>query len=476
MQFFAKLIKKITHLFGLKKPHIDVSRIEVDELCKQFDVLAEANRLAQLGLPAFHSKTITNIELEIVRYIERARDHIQRQTQTDLDKMDALIQQTQTSQLDIKMSQLTADFERQALIVFNEQNAWLEKLGNTAKRKTQELERFRQRNRLDRDAIYPSGSGLFLRYALLLMVVVAEGVFNASFFAEGLASGLLGGFAYAATMAAVNVVVMFLLGKTLLRCFFHVSPGLKAIGFVSGVFSLVYTFTLALSVAHLRWAIMNETTNPTQMAWSTLISAPFALNDMMSWVLVLVTLGFGLTALVDDLFVDDLYPGYGAITRREKEAVEEFEEEFAQVRDNLEDIKQNNLSGVEDEIIKANHLAARFRQLIDDKKTIYKSWQQTLDNSEIALYAVLRMFRAENEKRRHDGMRPAYFDTLPSLAPVSLEKPNMQQLEREHQLMLEKIKTLEVNLQERREHIHRTFDKHLDQLNFIKSRQPLHAA
>lgn len=123
MQFFAKLIKKITHLFGLKKPHIDVSRIEVDELCKQFDVLAEANRLAQLGLPAFHSKTITNIELEIVRYIERARDHIQRQTQTDLDKMDALIQQTQTSQLDIKMSQLTADFERQALIVFNEQNA-----------------------------------------------------------------------------------------------------------------------------------------------------------------------------------------------------------------------------------------------------------------------------------------------------------------------------------------------------------------
>jgi phage terminase small subunit len=146
------------------------------------------------------------------------------------------------------------------------------------------------------------------------------------------------------------------------------------------------------------------------------------------------------------------------------------------VRENLEDIKEQNMRALEDEIIKAHQIAARLRQAIDDKKTIYKSWQQTLDDAEVTLYAALRIFRAENEKHRHDAMRPAYFDTLPRLAPVAITQSNLQQHENDYLEMLQTIKALDDNLQARKEKIHATFDQHVDQLNFIKSRQPTGAA
>jgi hypothetical protein len=471
-QTLRKLTQKIKQLFQRKTTSNDVPNLEVAHIVDKFNLLLEAARLARLGLPAFHAKTITAIEQEVVHYIETAREQIQRQTQIDLHKMDLLLEQARASQFDIKISQLTTDFERQAIIVVNEQNAWLEKLANQAQRKTTELDKFRTRHHLDRDAVYPEGAGLFMRYAFLLLLVVFEGVFNASFFAEGLSTGLLGGFVYSAMLSAINVVVMFLLGKTVVRWFFHVSPGIKTIGVIAATAAVSYTLMVGLSVAHLRAAIILGSATPTQAALHTLLSSPIALDDMMSWVLFLVTSGFGLAAMMDGLFIDDLYPGYGDITRREISAVEEFEEEFDDVRANLDDIRQENLETLDQEIIKAHQIVARFRQIIDDKKTIFKSWQQTLDDSETALYAVLRIFRAENTKYRHDGMRPAYFDTLPSLTPVALEKHHFQQDESDYSVMMQKLQALESDLQSRREKIHQSFDQHVQRMNFIKHRQP----
>ena len=112
---------------------------------------------------------------------------------------------------------------------------------------------------------------------------------------------------------------------------------------------------------------------------------PIGLDDLMAWVLFLVTMGFGIAAMVDGLFIDDLYPGYGDISRRAKAAVDEFEEEFEEVCAELEDIKQENMDALDAEIIKANQLLIRFSQQLDDKKAIYKSWAQKLNDSEVVL-------------------------------------------------------------------------------------------
>lgn len=445
-----------------------VPALDVASLTERFKINAEAKRMALLGLPAFHSKTLTQIEQEMFRYIERGREQIQRQATQELEKLDDLIAVVHAQQHHMHSARSTADFERQALVVFNEQSAWLEKLGHKANRRTTELERFRKHNDLERDAIYPEGSGVFMRYAFLLLLVVFEGVFNAHFFAEGLTTGLMGGFSYAATLAALNVVVMFLLGKSVLRWVFHIRAPYKLVGLLGLGLSLLYSVCVALAIAHLRTAIVAGSADPTKDAWLTLTSQTFALNDLLSWALFLVTLGFGLASLLDGLFMDDLYPGYGDITRREKLAVDEFEEEFDDVRQDLEDLKQESLDALDQEVVKANQLVMRCKQLIEDKKLLHKSWMKALDESEVALYAVLRIFRAENERHRHDGMRPVYFDTIPNLHAVALPRPNNDKLEADYAELVQKAKAIENSLSERKGFVYELFDKHIQQLNFIK--------
>jgi hypothetical protein len=172
--------------------------------------------------------------------------------------------------------------------------------------------------------------------------------------------------------------------------------------------------------------------------------------------------------MIDGLFIDDLYPGYGSISRRTKAAVDEFEEEFEDVRAELEDIKQENIDALDAEIVKANQLLIRFAQQLDDKKAIYKSWAQKLNDSEVVLYATLRAFRSENAKHRNDSLLPSYFDTLPKLADVSMAKLDMRQHDSEMQEMHAHVKQIEDSLPSRKAHIHELFDSHIKQLNFLK--------
>lgn len=468
MAFLANLINKMKRLTDWFTAQKSDSTLEVATITKKFKLLEEARKLGELGLPSFHSKAITATEQEVVRYIEGVREQIQIQTLADLDRMDRVIHETQVHEFDIKPDILSADFERKALIIFNEQNAWLEKLGATANRRFKELERFRIQNQLDRDAIYPDGTGLFFRYALLILLVTFEGIFNAAFFAEGLSTGLLGGFLYAVTLASVNVFTAFVLGKTAVRWLFHIKPALKAIGFMALSVAAGFIGCMALAIGHLRSAILVESANPTQDAWLALITNPLGLNDLVAWILFLVTIGFGLASLIDGLFVDDLYPGYGPVTRREKQATEEFEEEFEDVRASLEDVKQESIDALDNEILRAKQFASKFRQQIEDKKAIFQSWMQKLNESEVALYATLRIFRTENSRHRKDALRPSYFDTLPTLRAVTVDKPDMSQYEQMHAHLQERIKLLEDSLPSRREKIHNMFDRHVQQLNFIQ--------
>lgn len=468
MKFVTSLFKKLTSSLRQLFSNRDEMGFGVNAIVKRFNLLEEGKKLGLLGLPPFHSKELSSIELEVLRYIEHEREKIKLEYQQDIEKIDACIAETLTHQHDLKTGLLTADFERQAIVIANQQHTWLDKLAASAKRKLQELEAFKSDNQLTRDASYPDGSAVFYRYALLILLVAFEGVFNASFFAEGLSTGLLGGFFYAVTLAGINVVTAFILGKTAVRWAFHIKPGPKTFGLLAFIATMGIIITNAFAIGHLRNAILMESANPTQDAFYTLLVNPMGFNDLMAWILFFVTIGFGIAALTDGLFLDDLYPGYGNVYRRAKMAVDEFEEEFEEVRAEFEEVKEENLAALDTEIRKANELLIRFSQQLEDKKLIYKSWAKKLSDSEVVLYATLRAFRAENSKHRKDSLLPSYFDTLPTLKDVSLAKPNMQQHEAELQEMQRQVKQIETSLPSRKARIHELFDSHIRQLSFLK--------
>ncbi|MEY4265080.1 MAG: hypothetical protein RL373_1648 [Pseudomonadota bacterium] len=462
--FVSKIKKRWDSFFN--KSHLD--SLDAMEIAKQFHLNEEARKLGEFGLPSFHSKSMTANEQEVVRYIESVREQKKNKAIGDLAQIDKKLFELLSNKNEQKSEINLSDFERKALIIFNEQNAFLDKLSTIATRKINELENFRQHNNLTRDAIYPDSAGLFFRYAVLMLLVILEGVFNAGFFAEGLTTGLLGGFLYAVSMASLNVFGCFILGKTAVRWAFHIRPAIKILGLSALALAISFMVSVSLAIGHLRNAILLESNNPTQDAWFSLIHAPLGLNDLVAWVLFLITVGFGIASLIDGLFLDDLYPGYGEITRRAKFACDEFEEEFEEVRSSLEDIKQDYLDAINDEIFHCKQLAFNYKKLMEDKAVIFQNFSLSLNDSEVALYATLRIFRTENSRTRKDGLRPAYFDTLPSLRVASIESPDFIKHEQTYQQLLNDFHTLEKNQPMQVDKIYTMFDKLVQQLNFMQ--------
>ena len=95
------------------------------------------------------------------------------------------------------------------------------------------------------------------------------------------------------------------MGKTAVRWLFHIKPAIKALGLLALGAVLGFIGCMALAIGHLRTAILVESSNPTQDAWLALVSNPFGLNDLVAWILFLVTSSkFGLVA--NSLFDENL--------------------------------------------------------------------------------------------------------------------------------------------------------------------------
>ena len=54
-----------------------MNSFDVEELIAHFKITQEAKRLANLGLPAYHTKELTSIENDILKHINASRDQLQ---------------------------------------------------------------------------------------------------------------------------------------------------------------------------------------------------------------------------------------------------------------------------------------------------------------------------------------------------------------------------------------------------------------
>ncbi len=447
------------------KGHPDLHPIEVQKLAKELGLAAEAKRLGAAGLPAPESTSLSGPEAAIVQRIERARQ----------DYVDWAVLRLNVLSRDLSRRNVTAEinrarqadqeFERKASGMLSEQETLLRRLGDTAKARKAELAAFKATHKLVRDASYPSAAGTWFRFGVLLVLILIEGAFNASFFATGLDTGLLGGLYEAAMAATVNVVVAFLLGKFVLPYVFHANPAWKTAGFIGLLLALAVMLTIGLGISHYRDALTSELANPASAAQHALLAAPFGLKPGSSWALFGISVTFALIALADGLSSDDRYPGYGAISRRTQEAVDDYEEELMDLRSGLEELKNSDLKSLDAVIEQSQASVAAFEGTIRDKLSAGSRLQTAIADADNSLEALLRMFRTENEMHRNGVQRPAYFDTYPQLRGI--DPPSFDTSTDDAALteQRELVNALLADAQTIRGRIQAAFNKQFDRLN-----------
>jgi len=68
-----EITKSLAGMFSDKKEEKRQISFEVDLVVGKFNLVEEAKRQAQLGLPSFHEKKISSKEKEVVDYLDRNR-------------------------------------------------------------------------------------------------------------------------------------------------------------------------------------------------------------------------------------------------------------------------------------------------------------------------------------------------------------------------------------------------------------------
>lgn len=455
-----------------RKAHPDLYPIDVDRLAKELRLAEEAKRLGEAGLPAADATVITGPEAAIVQRVEKAR-----QEYIDWAALRLSISNSDLARRNItkevnRARQADQEFERKASALLSEQDAIVRGLGEIARKRKEELETFRAEQGLTREAHFPTGTRTYLLYAVLVALIAVEGVLNASFFAQGLETGLLGGFMQAGVMAGINVVIAFLMGKFPIRYVHHRRTIAKSFGFLALAGSFIVMICIGLGIAHYRDSLVGDLVNPSSAALDAFVAHPFRLNDFFSWALFAISLVFGIASLFDGLYSDDLYPGYGGISRRMQEAVDDHEAELDTLRADLEGLKNEALNGLDAVLSQAQADVAGFESCIHDKQKNGLRLATALQDADHSLDALIKKFRTENELHRGTYPRPAYFDTHPEPRPIQWPDFSTKADDTALQEQRDLIRMLLAEEQEIRARIQAAFNQQFDRLKPLDTHFP----
>lgn len=446
------------------KAHPDLNPYDVKKLVEELNLKAEARRLGEAGIPAPDAARPGGAEAEAIQRVDRVRQDYVDWAAVRLSVLNEQLEKIDVTQTVNRARQADQEFERKASSLITEQEAVLRATGERARLLLSELRAFRTEHGLTRGAVYPTGARAFFGYALLLFLVVLEGLLNASFFAQGVDSGLLGGAAYAMALAALNVAIAYGLGRWPSRYIHHKRPGLKLLGWSAVLAALVCMLVVGLSIAHFRDALTGGSTDAPAEAMHALLSAPLRLKDLMSWGLFGISVVFAIIAFFDGHLSDDLYPGFGKVSRRAEEAAEAYETELQSLRTELDELRAQEVKMLDAAARDSQASVASFATTIDDKRSAKLKLEAALQDSANSLEAVLLIFRQENEVARKGLPRPAYFDQSPQLAPLNLPDFGTQADEERLTVQRALAEKLTAEVQDIRGRIQAAFNRKFDLL------------
>lgn len=446
------------------KAHPDLNPYDVKRLVEELNLKTEARRLGEAGVPAPDATRPGGAEAEAIQRVDRVRQDYVDWAAVRLSVLNERLEKNDVTRTVNRARQADQEFERKASSLITEREAVLRAAGERARQLDAELQTFKATHGIMHSAVYPTGARAFFGYALLFFLVVLEGVLNASFFAQGVDSGLLGGAAYAMALAALNVAIAYGLGRWPSRYLHHKQPGLKTLGWIAVVAALVAMVAVGLAIAHFRDALTEGSTEAPAAAMRALMATPLMLTDLMSWGLFGISVVFALIAFFDGHFSEDLYPGYGKVSRRADEAVDGYESELQALRTGLDELRELEVKALDEAARHCQASVASFATTIEDKRQSKLKLEAALQDSAKSLEAVLFIFRQENEVARDGLPRPAYFDQPPQLDPLNL--PDFGTQADEERLAAQRVlsERLIAEVQEIRGRIQAAFNQKFDLL------------
>src|ERR1700731_4978464 len=283
-----------------------------------------------------------------------------------------------------------------------------------------ERERFRARHHLQRPARLASLGAVILKIGVLAVLFILEVVINGSFLAKANLGGLLGGAAQAVTFAALNIIASFFWGMVLIRLVNRRNYLLKLVGVVSFLAYLAFAIALNLTLSHLREIppAASLSDNVGQEVLHRLLTAPYALTDINSWLLFALGFVFSLIAMADGLMFFDPYMGYAGLDRRWIEATRRFADTRGELIERLRDIREDATEAMNEAARDLSVRRSEYDALLQGRARLAQRFDHHQNQIEQTGRALLEIYREANRRARSTPA-PDYFTKAYTMARIT---------------------------------------------------------
>jgi len=322
-----------------------------------------------------------------------------------------------------------------------------------------ERDQFRKDHRLSRTARVRGHAGMFVKIAIIISIFIIETILNGNFLARGSEQGMLGGVMEASAFAFLNI------GAALLLAFFgvveinHRSWLRRAIGVISLFAYIGFTIGLNLSLAHYRDASASLTEGGGEHVIQQMISTPWSLRDLNSWIFFGIGVLFSVITFIDGILLSDPYPGYASVQNRLEAKREEYIDGRADLIDQLGEIRDRYRDEMEElnrdlSIRRTDHDA-----ILSNRMRLIQLFDQHQSHLERAGTLLLGIYREANTKARSDKP-PKRFSAAFKIARVTVVTTSAGEW-RTEDLRARIIATQEV-LTDQVQAVHREFEAAID--------------
>lgn len=282
-------------------------------------------------------------------------------------------------------------------------------------RKWRDLRSFEEANRLGpHSAVYKEDKAIF--FAVLLVLILLEAVFNAFSFEELQDRGLIGGLILAVTVSVANVLMGLGTGFLGWRLMIHARWGHRLLGTVLTALFMGAAFALHLALADLRQAITHDTNAQIDFLVILKPSHWFAYTSIPPFVLFAVGVATFVVAALKGRGgtwgIVAPYPQHDAFDRRFQAAHRALEDAKVNLKNAVQNSFDEELGNLRRQLKADDMQLGKIRELASEaegvKSTLGDSIKQEIDR----LHIWLRMYRTANRAVR-TSPAPKYFDTYP---------------------------------------------------------------
>jgi len=376
------------------------------------------------------SKTESDVKLESTQHIEQQvrlnRKKVVNLEQGLSDSLELLEENPHLNSIQL----LDADNDD----FFNRFDLEIQSGERKIQRAHKDLREFKEDNQLEREPYIRHWWHFYLGLFIIIALIIGEAYFNSQLFADVMRGGGSAAFALAVGISMINVGMSFIVGRLVIPNLWHSAEEKsrkwirRCSAFIGTAGYVIFLSYVNLSAGVFRGKAVAQT--KTAVGFDTTESQtyegvfwPFSQDslqalDFESQLFIGLGFLFAIISILDGIFFDDRYPGYGHKGRALHEAEEKIETTIRR-------FKREFKSLFIEAGLKANFDEEQRKIALSDWKTIQDSLQMSearylrlLDSVEKASKHALEQYKAVNKKNRTTGS-PQYWSEEIAL-PVML--------------------------------------------------------